>query len=92
MKLMKTEDAVGQVLCHDITTDYQRCDKRCGIPQRPHHYRRRYSGAVKCRKGQHYIWEKDDTMLHENEAAQILYDMCKTITCIRPMSKKEKLN
>ena len=24
-----------------------------------------------------YIWEKDDTMLHENEAAQILYDMCK---------------
>ena len=39
--------------CFTIYTDYQRCDKRCGIPQRPHHYRRRYSGAVKCRKGQH---------------------------------------
>jgi molybdopterin biosynthesis enzyme len=24
-----------------------------------------------------YVWENDETMLHENDAAQILYDMCK---------------
>ena len=24
-----------------------------------------------------YIWEKDEHMLHENEAAQILYAMCR---------------
>ncbi len=48
MKLMRTEDAVGQVLCHDI--DHQRRHKRCRIPQRPCHHRRRHSGTFKCRK------------------------------------------
>ena len=24
-----------------------------------------------------YVWENDDTMLHENEAAEVLYEICK---------------
>ena len=32
MKLIRTEDAVGQVLCHDITQIIPGVVKGCGIP------------------------------------------------------------
>ena len=32
MKLIRTEDAVGQVLCHDITADHTGSGQGCGIP------------------------------------------------------------
>ena len=45
MKLVDTKDAVGTVLCHDIT-DHQRCYKRRKIQERSCSQRRRYPSVV----------------------------------------------
>lgn len=76
MKEMKTTEAVGQVLCHDVTQIIKGVTKDAVFRK----------GHVICEedipvllsvgKDHIYVWEKDDTMLHENEAAQILYEMC----------------
>ena len=50
MKLIKTEDAVGHVLCARYHTDYQRRDVERSIPQRSYCDRRRYPGSVICWK------------------------------------------
>ena len=42
MKLMKTEDAIGQVLCHDITQIIPGVTKDGSIPERSYHYRGGY--------------------------------------------------
>ena len=77
MKLIKTEDAVGQVLCHDITQIIKGVTK--DVVFRKGHIITEEDIPVLLSVGKDhiYIWEKDDTILHENEAAQILYEMCK---------------
>lgn len=76
MKWMKTEDAVGQVLCHDITQIVKGVTKDAVF--RKGHIITPEDIPVLLRVGKDhiYIWEKDETMLHENEAAQILCEMC----------------
>ena len=51
MKLMKTEEAVGQVLCHDITQIIPGVTKRCGISKGSHNHKGGYSCPFKCWKG-----------------------------------------
>lgn len=76
LKLMRTEDAVGQVLCHDITQIIRGVTKDAVF--RKGHIITEEDIPVLLSVGKEhiYIWEKDETMLHENEAAQILYEMC----------------
>lgn len=76
MKQIKTEDAVGQVLCHDITQIIRGVTKDAVF--RKGHIVREEDIPVLLSVGKDhiYIWEKDETMLHENEAAEILYQMC----------------
>lgn len=76
MKLMKTEDAVGQVLCHDITQIIRGVSK--GPVFRKGHIITEADIPVLLSVGKDhvYIWENDETKLHENDAAQILYEMC----------------
>lgn len=76
MKLMKTEDAVGQVLCHDITQIIKGVTKDAVF--RKGHIIREEDIPVLLRVGKEhvYIWEKDERMLHENEAADILRKIC----------------
>jgi molybdopterin biosynthesis enzyme len=76
MKLMKTEDAVGQVLCHDITQIIRGVSK--GPVFRKGHIITEEDIPVLLSVGKDhvYIWENDETKLHENDAAQILYEMC----------------
>lgn len=72
MKLIRTEDAVGQVLCHDLTQIIK------GVSKGPR-FRKGHIVAeedipvlLSMGKDQLYVWEKDDTVYHENEAARIL--------------------
>lgn len=78
MKLIKTEDAVGQILCHDITQIIRGVKK--GPVFKKGHVITEEDIPVLLRVGKDniYIWENDETMLHENDAAQILYDLCKS--------------
>lgn len=77
MKLIDTKDAVGQVLCHDITQIIKGVTKdavfRKGHVVTPEDI----PVLLSIGKEHLYIWEKNETMLHENEAAKILYKLCK---------------
>lgn len=88
MKLIKTEDAVGHVLCHDITQIIKGVTKDAVF--RKGHIVRQEDIPVLLSVGKEhlYIWEKDETMLHENEAAEILRDMCMG-EFMRPTAPKE---
>ena len=76
MKLIKTEDAVGHILCHDITQIIKDVIK--DVRFRKGHIVTEDDIPVLLSMGKDYlyIWENDDTMYHENEAAQILCDIC----------------
>lgn len=88
MKLMKTEEAVGQILCHDITQIIKGVTKDAVF--RKGHVIREEDIPVLLSVGKDhiYIWENNENMLHENEAAQILYDICKN-EHMRPSDVKE---
>lgn len=77
MKRMKTEDAVGQILCHDITQIIRGVTKDAVF--RKGHVIREEDIPVLLSVGKDhiYIWENSENMLHENDAAVILYDLCK---------------
>jgi molybdenum cofactor synthesis domain-containing protein len=77
MKLIKTEDAVGQVLCHDITQIIKGVTK--GSVFKKGHIIQEEDIPVLLSVGKEniYIWENNENMLHENEAAEILYNLCK---------------
>lgn len=76
MKLMKTEDAVGQVLCHDITQIIRGVTKDAAF--RKGHVIREEDIPVLLSVGKDniYVWENDETKLHENDAADILRAIC----------------
>ena len=76
MKLIRTEDAVGHVLCHDITQIIKGVTKDAVF--RKGHVVTEEDIPVLLSVGKEhlYVWEKDDTKWHENEAAEILYDIC----------------
>ena len=73
MKLIKTEDAVGHVLCHDITQIIKGVTKDAVF--RKGHVVTEEDIPVLLSVGKEnlYVWEKDERMLHENDAAEILY-------------------
>lgn len=75
MKKIKTEEAVGHVLCHDITQIIKGVSK--GPVFRKGHIIREEDIPVLLSVGKEhvYIWECDDSTLHENDAAAILRDI-----------------
>ena len=76
MKEMRTEEAVGQILCHDITQIIKGV-KKDAIFRKGHVIREEdVPVLLSVGKDHVYIWENDETMLHENDAAQILYALC----------------
>lgn len=77
MKLVRTEDAVGQVLCHDITQIIKGVSK--GPVFKKGHIVSEEDVPVLLSVGKDhiYIWENDETMMHENEAAEVLCEICK---------------
>ena len=76
MKQIKTVDAVGHVLSHDITQIIK--DERKGVLFKKGHIIREedISKLLSVGKENIYILEKQEGMLHENEAAEILYSIC----------------
>ena len=76
MKLIRTEDAVGHVLCHDITQIIKGVTKDAVF--RKGHVVTEDDIPVLLSVGKEhlYVWEKDETMMHEDEAAQVLYEIC----------------
>jgi len=88
MKLIDTKDAVGHVLCHDITQIVRGVTKDAVF--RKGHVVREEDIPVLLSVGKEhlYVWENDDTMYHENEAAEILREICQGVN-LRPSDVKE---
>ncbi len=76
MKLMKTEDAVGQMLCHDMTQILPGEFK--GPLFRKGHIitEEDIPLLLSIGKDHIYVWEVNENMLHENDAAEVLYTIC----------------
>ena len=76
MKLIRTQDAVGHVLCHDVTQIIRGVTKDAAF--RKGHVVTEEDIPVLLSLGKEnlYVWEMQEGMLHENEAAEILYNIC----------------
>ena len=76
MKKIKTVDAAGHVLCHDMTRIVPGQFK--GPQFRKGHVVTEDDIPLLLSMGKEhlYVWEKDETMYHEDEAANILCRMC----------------
>lgn len=76
MKEIRTEDAVGHVLCHDITQIIK--DEKKGVLFKKGHIVREEDipALLSIGKEHLFVWEKQEGFLHENEGAQILYKIC----------------
>ena len=70
MKLIRTEDAVGQVLCHDVTQIIRGVTK--GARFRKGHIVREEDIQTLLEVGKEhlYVYEPQEGVLHENEAAR----------------------
>ena len=91
MKLIKTEDAVGTVLCHDITQIIKGVTKDAVF--RKGHVVTEEDVPVLLSVGKEwlYVWEKEEGMLHENDAAEILCAMCRGEHMERSEAKEGKI-
>jgi len=75
MKIIKIQDAVGQTLCHDITKIVPGEFK--GIAFKKGHIIKEedIEEFLSIGKDHIYIWEEEENLIHENEAARFLYDV-----------------
>lgn len=91
MKLIRTQDAVGHVLCHDMTQiipgQYKDARFRKG------HVVREEDIPVLLQMGKEnlYVWEMVPGMVHENDAAERLCALCENRHMVRSQVKEGKL-
>lgn len=91
MKLIRTQDAVGQVLCHDITQIIPGVVKDAVF--RKGHIVTEEDIPVLLSVGKEhlYVWEKKEGILHEDEAAEILRDICMNEYMVASTPKEGKI-
>ena len=76
MKCINTTDAVGHVLCHDITRIVKDVVKDTAFRKGHIVTEEDIPVLLSIGKDHLYVWEKDENTLHENEAAEILKNVC----------------
>jgi len=91
MKLIKTEEAVGHVLCHDMTQIIQDTYKDARF--RKGHIVTAEDIPVLLSMGKEhlYVWEMTPGMVHENDAAERLYALCANAHMDRSEVKEGKI-
>lgn len=89
MKLIRTEEAVGHVLCHDLTQIIPGVVKDARF--RKGHIVQEEDIPVLLSMGKEnlYVWENDGSKYHEDEAAEILYHFCANEHINRSAETKE---
>lgn len=91
MKLIKTADAEGAVLCHDITQIIKGVTKDAVFRKGHVVTKEDIPVLLSVGKDQLYVWEKEEGMLHENDAAEILCSMCMNNHMDRTGTKEGKI-
>ena len=91
MKLIRTEEAVGHVLCHDLTQiirgEYKDARFRKGHVVRPEDI----PVLLSMGKENLYVWEMTPGMVHENDAAERLCKLCRGANMDRGGVKEGKI-
>ena len=92
MKLLKTKNAVGHILCHDVTQIVKGVTK--DAVYRKGHVITESDVPVLLYLGKEhvYIWEDDENTLHENDAAKILSALCKNENMSTTEPKEGKID
>lgn len=77
MKTIKTEDAIGSILVHDLTRIIK--DHSKGVAFKKGHVIKEEDIPILKSMGKEnlYVWEYKEGMVHENDAALFLIDLCK---------------
>jgi molybdopterin biosynthesis enzyme len=77
MNLINTQEALGHILCHDMTQIIPGESKNTRF--RKGHIIQQKDIPVLLNMGKEniYVWEKPEGMFHEEEGAQLLRDMCR---------------
>ena len=91
MKLIRTEDAVGHVLCHDMTQIIR--DQYKDARFRKGHIVTEEDIPVLLSMGKEhlYVWEMNENMVHENDAAERLLALCGRENMTRSEVKEGKI-
>jgi molybdenum cofactor synthesis domain-containing protein len=76
MKEIRTEDAVGHVLCHDLTRIVKGVEKGAAFRKGHIVTEEDIPQLLAMGKEHLFVWEKNEQMYHENEAAEILRRVC----------------
>ncbi|MFA9375278.1 MAG: molybdopterin-binding protein [Lachnotalea sp.] len=88
MRLIKTTEAEGHIICHDMTQIIKGVTKDAIFRKGHVVTKEDIPILLSIGKDNLYVWEKDDTMYHEDDAAQILYEMCEN-DYMKPSAVKE---
>ena len=91
MKLIRTEEAVGHVLCHDMTQIIK--DQYKDARFRKGHIVTEDDIPVLLSMGKEhlYVWEMNENMVHENDAAERLLALCGQENMVRSETKEGKI-
>ena len=91
MKLIRTEEAVGHVLCHDMTQIIK--DQYTDARFRKGHIVTEDDIPVLLSMGKEnlYVWEMTPGMVHENDAAERLLALCGQETMVRSETNEGKI-
>jgi hypothetical protein len=92
MKLIRTEDAVGQVLCHDMTQIIRGVTKDAVFRKGHIITEEDIPVLLSIGKEHIYVWENDETMLHENEGADVLRAVCQNAHMKATAPKEGKIS
>lgn len=92
MKLIKTEDAVGHVLCHDMTQIIKGVTKDAIFRKGHVVTKEDIPVLLSIGKDHLYVWEKEEGMIHENDGAEILCSICKGDHIERGAVKEGKID
>jgi len=92
MKQIETTKAVGHVLCHDITQIIKGVTKDAIFRKGHIVTEEDIPVLLSLGKDHLFIWEKQEGMLHENEAAEILYSICRNDYMSPSPVKEGKIN
>lgn len=76
MKEIQTIDAEGHILCHDITRIIRDIAKDVAFPKGHVVTKEDIPVLLSLGKENLFVWEKEEGMLHENDAVQELYQIC----------------
>lgn len=91
MKLIETQNAVGHVLCHDLTRIVPGESKDAQFRKGHVVTEEDIPMLLSMGKDHLYVWEADENTLHENEAADLLAALCESDHMRRGAVKEGKI-